>query len=57
MKKIISLLLATAMTVTLCACQGAAGAAPAAEPAAEASADSGEKLDIKAGFICLHDEN
>ena len=56
MKKIISLLLATAMTFTLCACAGAAagGAAPAAD---SDSASSGDKLNIKAGFICLHDEN
>ena len=53
MKKIISLLLATAMTIGLCACGGAA--APAA---ADAGADQGsDKLNIKAGFICLHDEN
>ncbi len=53
MKKIISLLLATAMTIGLCACGGAA--APAA---ADAGADAGsDKLNIKAGFICLHDEN
>ena len=55
MKKIVSLLLATVMTASLCAC-GGAGAAPAASNDATAS-DSGEKLDIKAGFICLHDEN
>ena len=54
MKKLISLLLATAMTVTLCAC-GGAGAAPASSGAKDSG--SGDRLDIKAGFICLHDEN
>ncbi len=53
MKKIVSLLLATVMTASLCACAGAA--APAAD--AGAAAEGGEKLNIKAGFICLHDEN
>ena len=67
MKKIVSLLLATVMTVSLCACAGAAAPAPAADAAssdaaasdAAASEDAApaEKLDIKAGFICLHDEN
>ncbi len=53
MKKFISLLLATVMTVTFCAC----AAAPASAPASDGGAAGGDKLDIKAGFICLHDEN
>ena len=70
MKKIVSLLLATVMTASLCACAGAPAAAPASDaPAASDAAASddaadageaapaGDKLDIKAGFICLHDEN
>ena len=58
MKKLFSLLLATAMTVSLCAC-GAQAPAAGADASAETSeaSESGEKLDIKAGFICLHDEN
>ncbi len=58
MKKLFSLLLATAMTVSLCAC-GAQAPATGADASAETSeaSESGEKLDIKAGFICLHDEN
>ena len=57
-KKIIALLMSAAMTVALCACGSAA--APAADNTAEAaSAEAGseESLGIKAGFICLHDEN
>ena len=54
MKKIISLLLATVMTLSLCAC-GGSGSASAASAAKDGG--TGDKLDIKAGFICLHDEN
>ncbi len=55
MKKFLSLLTATAMTLALCACGGAAPAGNATGDAA--ASDSGDKLNIKCGFICLHDEN
>ncbi|MCR5686853.1 MAG: BMP family ABC transporter substrate-binding protein [Lachnospiraceae bacterium] len=54
MKKIVSVLLAAVMTAALCACQGAA---PAPAESSASDSDAGSKLDIKAGFICLHDEN
>ena len=60
MKKFISLLLATVMTASLCACGGAAPAANAdAEAAATESTEAAtdDSLNIKCGFICLHDEN
>ena len=67
MKKFLALLLAGAMTLSLCAC-GASKEAPAntdatqTSDAAEATTDEGTSaeatnLNIKAGFICLHDEN
>lgn len=56
-KKIIALLMAVSMTFALCACGGAAPAA-SAESAESAEAEAeGEALNIKAGFIFLHDEN
>ena len=67
MKKFLALLLAGAMTLSLCAC-GASKEAPAntdatqTSDAAEATTDEetsaeATNLNIKAGFICLHDEN
>ncbi len=62
MKKFMALLLAGAMTFSLCACGAADTAtAPAGDNAATENAASdeakSESLDIKVGFICLHDEN
>ena len=67
MKRFLALVLAGAMTLSLCACGAAAPAAStgsentsneaAADTADTASADAGEALNIKVGFICLHDEN
>ncbi|MBO4373842.1 MAG: BMP family ABC transporter substrate-binding protein [Lachnospiraceae bacterium] len=52
MKKLSSILLALIMALSLCAC-GASGAGAAAS-----DAGSGDgKVNIKVGFICLHDEN
>ena len=61
MKKFMALLLAGAMTLSLCACgsstqNASAGSNDAAADTATDSAAS-ESLDIKVGFICLHDEN
>ena len=50
MKKILALILAAAMTFSLCACGGQT-------TAAADNADAAGKLNIKVGFICLHDEN
>ncbi len=50
MKKLVSLLLAGLMALSLCAC-GANAAAPAAGTGSDGS------VNIKVGFICLHDEN
>ena len=67
MKRFLALVLAGAMTLSLCACGSAATTATtgsentsneaAADTADTASADAGEALNIKVGFICLHDEN
>ena len=67
MKRFLAILLAGAMTLSLCACGAATTAATtgsdntsteaAADTADTASADAGEALNIKVGFICLHDEN
>ncbi len=51
MKKILSLLLATVTALSLSAC-----GAQAVDTASDSSSSDG-KLDIKCGFICLHDEN
>lgn len=55
MKKLSALLLSVAMVVSLCAC-GNTVAAPAADAAADATTDAAA-VTVKAGFICLHDEN
>ena len=55
MKKLSALLLSVAMVVSLCAC-GNTAAAPAADAAADATTDAAA-VTVKAGFICLHDEN
>ena len=60
MKKLLALILATSMTFGLCACAGSNNAttAPAAgETAEEATTEEAAKSNVKAGFICLHDEN
>ena len=61
MKKLTALLLALSMTLTLCACGASNESASSAnsEAAAEESAngEAAESLNIKAGFITLHDEN
>ena len=65
MKRFLAILLAGAMTLSLCACGAATTAATTgsdntsaqADSADSASADAGESLNIKVGFICLHDEN
>ena len=60
LKKLVSVLLATAMTVSLVACGAApaASAPAAADTATEAAAEtSSDKVTVKAGFITLHDEN
>ncbi|MCR4704589.1 MAG: BMP family ABC transporter substrate-binding protein [Lachnospiraceae bacterium] len=71
MKKLIAMVLASTMVLSLSACgnvardEKAAAEAPASEAAApaanEAAADNGEAAEaissVKAGFICLHDEN
>ncbi|MCR5302292.1 MAG: BMP family ABC transporter substrate-binding protein [Lachnospiraceae bacterium] len=59
MKKLVALLLCSAMAFTLTACgSSAAGTASADAGGTEETAEaSGDSLDIKAGFICLHDEN
>ena len=67
MKRFLAILLAGAMTLSLCACGAATTTATtgsdntsteaAADTADTASADAGESLNIKVGFICLHDEN
>ena len=49
MKKIFALVLTIVMVVSLCACGGAAGSGSAAGSEGETA--------VKAGFICLHDEN
>ncbi len=54
MKKLLSVVLAAMTALSLCAC-GAANAGGAA--AGDTGAAAGDKLDIKVGFICLHDEN
>ncbi|MBR5376850.1 MAG: BMP family ABC transporter substrate-binding protein [Lachnospiraceae bacterium] len=51
MKKLVSVLLTVILAASLCAC-GASGAGAAAD----AAKDSGS-VNIKVGFICLHDEN
>ena len=59
MKKLTALLLTAAMVFSLCAC-GAADTAEATNAASDdtaAEATEGASLDLKAGFICLHDEN
>lgn len=59
-KRIIALLMASVMTVALCACGSAAAPAAAEGAATEAEAadvEEADTLNIKAGFICLHDEN
>ncbi|MCR5651384.1 MAG: BMP family ABC transporter substrate-binding protein [Lachnospiraceae bacterium] len=53
MKKLVSVLLAAMMALSLCACGASAGSA--ADGGAK-DAGSGAS-DIKVGFICLHDEN
>ena len=58
MKKIIALLLALVMVFALAACGG--DKAPAEEAPAEAPAEAPEEggaVDMKVGFIFLHDEN
>lgn len=68
MKKLTALLLSVAMVVSLCACSSTTDAAStsaeasATEASVEASAETsveatGEATTVKAGFICLHDEN
>ncbi len=54
MKKLLSVVLAAMTALSLCAC-GAANAGGAA--AGDTGAAAGDKVDIKVGFICLHDEN
>lgn len=49
MKKILALVLTLAMVVSLCACGGGQSAG--------GSAAGGSEVTVKAGFICLHDEN
>ena len=62
MKKLLALLMAATMTISLCACgSDAAATAPAADAAAEETADEAatetKAADVKIGFITLHDEN
>ena len=62
MKKLTALLVAASMTFALCACGSETATATEATTEAtaevtEAAADAAEALDIKVGFICLHDEN
>ena len=52
MKKILALVLATAMTLSLCACGNTAASTDAAN-----AGDAAATTTVKAGFICLHDEN
>jgi len=54
MKKLTALLMAVVMVFTLCACSDSAATETATETA---TATEGQSLDIKVGFICLHDEN
>ena len=66
-KRIIALLMAASMTIALCACGSVEVTTETttsettedadAEETAEATEATGEALDIKAGFIFLHDEN
>ncbi len=49
MKKILALILTLAMVVSLCACGGG--------QSSDGSAAGGSEVTVKAGFICLHDEN
>ena len=56
MKRITALLLAGVMAFSLCACGDAESTAQEATTA-DTTAESTDSLDIKAGFICLHDEN
>lgn len=49
MKKILALVLTLAMVVSLCACGGGQSTG--------GSAAGGSEVTVKAGFICLHDEN
>ena len=70
MKKLTALLLSVAMVISLCACGSAAAdtasSAPAATEEAQAEAPAADEaapaadaagVTVKAGFICLHDEN
>ncbi|MBP9995845.1 MAG: BMP family ABC transporter substrate-binding protein [Lachnospiraceae bacterium] len=54
MKKLTALLISVVMVVSLCAC-GNAAANTASDSNADAQASEGTT--VKAGFICLHDEN
>ena len=53
MKKLTAILLSLAMVLSLCACGG--NAAATSDAASTATESAGTK--VKAGFICLHDEN
>ena len=60
MKKITAILLSLAMVLSLCACGGAATTAATTDAAVDAAAaqeTDSAKATVKAGFICLHDEN
>lgn len=60
MKKLLALIMACAMTVSLCACGGAASSDSATEKTADGATADGataEVSNVKIGFICLHDEN
>ncbi|MCQ2497971.1 MAG: BMP family ABC transporter substrate-binding protein [Lachnospiraceae bacterium] len=55
MKKLTALLMAAVMVFALCACSDSA--AVESTETAEATTGAAETLNIKVGFICLHDEN
>ena len=56
MKKFTALLLSIAMVATLCACGSTADTA-ATDATAETAETTEAAVTVKAGFICLHDEN
>ena len=62
MKKLTALLLTASMVFSLCACASADTAeattdAATTDAAAEEATEASTSLNLKAGFICLHDEN